>query len=481
MTSEVGPAHCKKFTVTLKLGDEEYSAEGTKIKKAQHLAAKEAIEKTAYPHPIPKALKRQEGGQFINGVTSRRSNNVTPTVELNAVAMKLGQQIYYALESESLTNTSDCGINASIAPYILANPVCIQQSLLTHNQCIYPKSTSLNYMDSLSSTVMMTTATTTPQNEGGEEIIHSTRLRSIPGTGYVQLSKSCKVSLFVDKQKFIGVGKTEQKAKHDAAAQALKVLRPKLYEQQKLLEDKNKKAMPANEENISCEQGQRSSSSEDQDGNEESDHKSPISLVFEFGLRHNLPVNFQIVRENGPAHMRKFITACFVGSIVAEGEGTGKKLSKRRAAEKMWEQLQKIPMPDSTTTTIRTQRANKSLNRNSERQRTTGGRLRSRGKTYHLSRRQARYDHMSEPLKKLLAWHEKQYPGKIIEFCFLDKDNDSNKENCPVDGDDLNKNLVIVEVKCADGKIAKGTGNNKKTAKINAAKSKCTILISAFY
>lgn len=58
LTGEQGPAHKKRFTVTLKLGDEEYTAEGLSIKKAQHAAAKEAIIKTVYKHP-PLKTNRQ--------------------------------------------------------------------------------------------------------------------------------------------------------------------------------------------------------------------------------------------------------------------------------------------------------------------------------------------------------------------------------------------------------------------------------------
>lgn len=54
LTSENGPAHRKSFTVTLKLGDEEYTSEGARIKKAQHAAACEAIKSTKYKHPPAK-------------------------------------------------------------------------------------------------------------------------------------------------------------------------------------------------------------------------------------------------------------------------------------------------------------------------------------------------------------------------------------------------------------------------------------------
>ncbi|KAJ6641550.1 Maternal effect protein staufen [Pseudolycoriella hygida] len=58
LTGEQGPAHKKRFTVTLKLGDEEYSSDGTSIKKAQHLAAADAITKTQYKHPPAKSNRK---------------------------------------------------------------------------------------------------------------------------------------------------------------------------------------------------------------------------------------------------------------------------------------------------------------------------------------------------------------------------------------------------------------------------------------
>jgi len=46
--------------------------------------------------------------------------------------------------------------------------------------------------------------------------------------------------------------------------------------------------------------------------------------------------------------MRTFITRCIVGEYHTEGEGNGKKISKKRAAEKMLEQLNKLgPLPPS--------------------------------------------------------------------------------------------------------------------------------------
>lgn len=41
--------------------------------------------------------------------------------------------------------------------------------------------------------------------------------------------------------------------------------------------------------------------------------------------------------------MKAFVTQCKVGDLIAEGEGNGKKISKKRAAEKMLEELGKLP------------------------------------------------------------------------------------------------------------------------------------------
>lgn len=83
LTNEQGPAHKKRFTVTLKLGEEEYVAEGPSIKKAQHSAATEALTKTWYRQPPPKPTKAMRIGHL--GKCPTGSGNFT----LNSVCMEL--------------------------------------------------------------------------------------------------------------------------------------------------------------------------------------------------------------------------------------------------------------------------------------------------------------------------------------------------------------------------------------------------------
>lgn len=112
MTGEQGPAHKKRFTVTLKLGDEEYSSDGASIKKAQHLAAADAITKTQYKHPPAKSNRSRVNGKMEgrgNEILLRTSQsgslivddlgNITPTVELNALAMKRGEPAVYMIDT----------------------------------------------------------------------------------------------------------------------------------------------------------------------------------------------------------------------------------------------------------------------------------------------------------------------------------------------------------------------------------------------
>lgn len=56
------------------------------------------------------------------------------------------------------------------------------------------------------------------------------------------------------------------------------------------------------------------------------DSKSPISLVHEIAMKENLPVSFEIESEEGPPHMRMFVTKCTVGDKTTIGHGNGKKV-----------------------------------------------------------------------------------------------------------------------------------------------------------
>lgn len=265
LTNESGPAHQKTFTVALRLGEEEYVASGPSIKKAQHAAAAIALEKTGFKHPPPKTQRPQMRlgqGYLMDG--SFCSGNLTPTVELNALAMKRGEPTEYKF------------LDPPRPTYIPPN---FNFRGMYHQRYHYQRTPHMFY-----------------------------------------------VSLTVGTREFMGEGRTSQAARHNAAAKALKLLR------ELPLPDYVNKPIEEPKEN---------GNNENLDPNAEL--KSPISLVHEIALKRNLPVGFEVIRESGPPHMRTFVTKCIVGDLVTEGEGNGKKVSKKRAAEKMLEELKKMP------------------------------------------------------------------------------------------------------------------------------------------
>ncbi|XP_056461435.1 double-stranded RNA-binding protein Staufen homolog 1-like isoform X1 [Gadus chalcogrammus] len=125
------------------------------------------------------------------------------------------------------------------------------------------------------------------------------------------------MELSIGGQQFHGKGRTRQLAKHDAAARALKVL-----ENEPMLQQ-----LPVM----------------NGDGEEENLNKSEISQVFEIALKRNLPVNFEVLQEAGPPHMKSFAVRVVVGEFAGEGEGKSKKIAKKLAAAMVLEELRKLP------------------------------------------------------------------------------------------------------------------------------------------
>ncbi|XP_029447347.1 double-stranded RNA-binding protein Staufen homolog 2 isoform X6 [Rhinatrema bivittatum] len=248
LLNEKGPAHAKMFLVQLTLGEQIWEAEGTSIKKAQHATASKALIESILPKPSPRPSKP---------IMNNNPGSITPTVELNGLAMKRGEPaIYRPLDPKPLLNQR--------ANYNFRG---------MYNQRYHCP---------------------------------------VPKIFYVQLT--------VGNSEFFGEGKTRQAARHNAAMKALQAL------QNEPIPEKS----PMN--------GEVGQDTEDKDAN-----KSEISLVFEIALKRNIPVNFEVIKESGPPHMKSFITRVTVGEFTAEGEGNSKKLSKKRAATAVLQELKKLP------------------------------------------------------------------------------------------------------------------------------------------
>ncbi|XP_042521912.1 double-stranded RNA-binding protein Staufen homolog 2 isoform X2 [Dipodomys spectabilis] len=248
LLSESGPAHSKMFSVQLSLGEQTWESEGSSIKKAQQAVANKALTESNLPKPVQKPPKSN---------VNNNPGSITPTVELNGLAMKRGEPaIYRPLDPKPFPNYR--------ANYNFRG---------MYNQryhCPMPK------------------------------------------IFYVQLT--------VGNNEFFGEGKTRQAARHNAAMKALQALQNE----------------PIPEKSQNGESGKEME--DDKDAN-----KSEISLVFEIALKRNMPVSFEVIKESGPPHMKSFVTRVSVGEFSAEGEGNSKKLSKKRAATTVLQELKKLP------------------------------------------------------------------------------------------------------------------------------------------
>ncbi|XP_025411727.1 double-stranded RNA-binding protein Staufen homolog 2 isoform X3 [Sipha flava] len=287
LTNEQGPPHKKKFTVTLQLGNEEYNADAMSIKKAQHAAAALALTKTNYKQPQTK-MKLKASGHY---------NNITPTVELNALAMKRGEvTVYTVIETPQYLATSQ-------TPSTMYNGY--RPEMYSHARTAGPYNNYNNIV-----------------TRGGPRCLpyvpnfynpRFTVSQVPPTNNYIKPEVKpvgiYKVKLKIGKHEFIGQGNTNQAARHDAALKALMQIKN---------EEKN--------ENI-------------KEVLKSGDSKSVISQVYEVALKMKLPIKFEVLKEEGLPHMKTYITKCTVGTFNATGEGNGKKLSKRRAAETMLQTL----------------------------------------------------------------------------------------------------------------------------------------------
>ncbi|XP_072555895.1 double-stranded RNA-binding protein Staufen homolog 2 isoform X2 [Paramormyrops kingsleyae] len=341
LLNERGPAHAKIFTVQLSLGEQVWEAEGTSIKKAQHCTASKALTESSLPRPSPRLPKLE---------AHSNPGSITPTVELNGLAMKRGEPaIYRPLDPKPVPNYR--------ANYNFRG--------MFNQRYHYP----------------------------------------VPKIFYVQL--------MVGSSEFIGEGRTRQAARHNAAMKALQVLRNEPIPE--------KRPQSVEEKSEACDSSDAS--------------KSEISLVYEIALKRNLPVTFQVLKESGPPHMKSFLTRVTVGDYTAEGEGNSKKLSKKRAALSVLQDLKKLPfIPVVEKPKIRCKKRPKTILK-------TG----------------PEYGQGMNPISRL-AQIQQAKKEKEPEYVLL------SERGMP------RRREFVMQVKVCD-EVATGTGPNKKVSKRNAAEA----------
>lgn len=379
LVDESGPAHKKTFTVVLKLDSEEYTASGPSIKKAQHTAAAIALDKTNLKHPVPKLQHKTLGP-------------ITPTVELNALAMKRGELAVYQT------------IDAPRPPYI----------------------PNFNFRG-----------------------MYNQRYH------YPKLPPTYCVALKVGNRQFFGEGRTAQAARHAAAEEALRVLRdvpvPEAAKKrneaiQQQVQQQQVQQQVQQQISVKEEKAVSNGTTKNDNSDDEEDLKSPISLVHEIALKHVLSVNFEVIRESGPPHMRNFVTKCSVGEFSTEGEGNGKKVSKKRAAEKMMEELKKLPPLPVTPPKVKKKPVIKKKSQNLIKE----------------QKADPQYGQGINPISRLIQIQQAKKDREPVYTVIAER------------GEPRQREFVM---QCALGDlITPGYGPNKKTAKRNAAEGMLQLL-----
>ena len=393
-----GPAHKRTFRIQLVLGDiGKFEGTASSIKAAKHDAASAALEKCGLSLPE----KKSKGLPL----------NITPTVELNGLAMKLGK------------HTSYRDLQTKSPPFQPRVATGFQGGLGT-NQPTYQRVPGQyrNYQN------------------------YPYQRPSVPRIFCVELT--------VGSATYLGEGYDKQKARHSAAKKAIDILRQELAVAEAAKAEKNgvegtAEAKTAADEASTVDNGEKVpiSPSGDQsvtDGKNE-DEKSEISMVYEIATKRKLPVNFEEVNNTGPAHMKKFTIRCSVGEMIAEGEGPKKKLAKQNAAQKILDELNKLPpLPDQVN-----MKGNRRF-------------VRRNGRSQFRPKPKSDIDPTLNPISilgQMMQQHHEQPP----EYkCLQEKD-------CTSD------NQFIMQVTVTNHSC-KGYGPNKKTAKKNAAEEMLNLL-----
>ncbi|XP_072109803.1 double-stranded RNA-binding protein Staufen homolog 2 isoform X6 [Mobula birostris] len=290
LLNERGPAHAKIFSVQLTLGDQTWEAEGSSIKKAQHAAAAKALSETTLPEPTPRPAK---------AIMNNNPGSITPTVELNGLAMKRGEPaIYRPLEPKPLPNYR--------ANYNFKG---------MYNQRF--------------------------------EYAETENLISEPNGYHYPTPKLFYVQLLVGHSEFIGEGRTRQAARHNAAMKALQALRDKPIPERTCRTDEISKE---GEEDTDINKSEislvfeialkRNLPVNFETSPEYGQGMNPISRLAQIQqAKKEKEPEYLLLSEKGLPRRREFVMQVKVGIEIATGTGPNKKVAKRNAAEAMLLQL----------------------------------------------------------------------------------------------------------------------------------------------
>ncbi|KAM8995417.1 double-stranded RNA-binding protein Staufen homolog 1 isoform 6-T12 [Guaruba guarouba] len=331
LLSEQGPAHSKVFTVQLTLGDQHWEAEGTSIKKAQHAAAAKALEGTKFPKPTARP-SRSEG---------KNPDSVTPTVELNALCMKLGKKpMYKPIDPYTgMRSTYNYTMRGGTYPprYFYpfpVGPLLYQVELSIGGQQFHGKGRTRQAAKHDAAAKALKVL----QNEPLPEKPEVTKESGPPHM------KSFVTKVSVGEFLGEGEGKSKKISKKNAAIAVLEELKklPPLPTVEKMKPRIKKKTKSIVKLQTSPEYGQG---------------MNPISRLAQIQqAKKEKEPEYMLITERGLPRRREFVMQVKVGVHTAEGMGTNKKVAKRNAAENMLELLGfKIPQPQPPKPALKTE------------------------------------------------------------------------------------------------------------------------------
>ncbi|XP_029075477.1 double-stranded RNA-binding protein Staufen homolog 1 isoform X2 [Monodon monoceros] len=361
---EQGPAHCKVFTVQLTLGDQHWEAEGTSIKKAQHTAAAKALEGTKFPKPIVRPF-HSEG---------RNPESITPTVELNALCMKLGKKpMYKPVDPYSrMQSTYNYNMRGGAYPprYFYPFPVpplLYQVELSVGGQQFNGKGKTRQAAKHDAAAKALRTLQNEPPPErlevnGRESEEENLNKSEISQVFEIALKRNLPVNFEVAREsgpphmksfvtrvsvgEFVGEGEGKSKkiSKKNAAIAVLEELKklPPLPAVERVKPRIKKKTKCIVRLQSSPEYGQG---------------MNPISRLAQIQqAKKEKEPEYLLLTERGLPRRREFVMQVKVGNHTAEGSGTNKKVAKRNAAENMLEILGfKVPQAQPTKPALKSE------------------------------------------------------------------------------------------------------------------------------
>ncbi|KFP63528.1 Double-stranded RNA-binding protein Staufen 1, partial [Cariama cristata] len=364
LLSEQGPAHSKVFTVQLTLGDQHWEAEGTSIKKAQHAAAAKALEGTKFPKPTARP-SRSEG---------KNPDSVTPTVELNALCMKLGKKpMYKPIDPYTgMRSTYNYTMRGGTYPprYFYpfpVGPLLYQVELSIGGQQFHGKGRTRQAAKHDAAAKALKVLQNEPLPEkpevnGKEPDDENLNKSEISQVFEIALKRNLPVNFEVTKESgpphmksFVtkvsvgefmgeGEGKSKKISKKNAAIAVLEELKklPPLPTVEKMKPRIKKKTKSIVKLQTSPEYGQG---------------MNPISRLAQIQqAKKEKEPEYMLITERGLPRRREFVMQVKVGVHTAEGMGTNKKVAKRNAAENMLEILGfKVPQPQPPKPALKTE------------------------------------------------------------------------------------------------------------------------------